>query len=102
MIKEVSQCRRSAGMGVFSSGIVTGTGVPCSWCGPTCTLLVKSCENGVLYSERQNAENGRTPSFAISCLTTVTSELVYFYHSATGTRIHKTKTVQAHSHLLRS
>ena len=83
-IKEVNQWRSSAGMGVFSSGMAEDTGVPC---GPTCAFLGKSFENGVWYSERQKAENGRTPSFAISCFTADTRELVHFCFR-TGTRIH--------------
>lgn len=59
-IKEKNQWRKSAGMGVFSSSLLE-------------TLVVRSLFliqlKGVCISLAMIRDQGRTPSFAISCLT---------------------------------
>ena len=66
MISDVTQCRKSAGIGVIS-------GEPS---GGEVLNILNNLRKGEMYRVRKKAEKGRTPSLAISCLTRKLNTLI--------------------------
>lgn len=80
-ISDDNQWSKSAGIGVFSS--------ECNERGMGEELnALSTLRKGERYSERQKAEKGRTPSFAISCLTVKIKYYIRIRSFSTNPRFH--------------